>query len=119
MGTVTKRDLVCAIAEKCKCQQNTARDAVQALLDQIIVELSKGNRIELRDFGVFETRTREAHRARNPRTKETVAVPPRASVKFKAGRVMKDAIQKLVASPAAPDAPAAPAPDPPAAPGVV
>jgi nucleoid DNA-binding protein len=95
MATVTKRDLVSAVAETCGCQQNTARDAVQALLDQIIEELSSGNRIELRDFGVFETRTRDAHQARNPRTRETVDVPPRASVKFKAGRVMKDKIQVL------------------------
>ncbi len=95
MATVTKRDLVCAVAKKCSCQQNAARDAVQSFLDQIIEELSQGNRIELRDFGVLETRTRGGHKARNPRTKETVDVPPRASVKFKAGRVMKEKIQAL------------------------
>ena len=113
MATVTKRDLVCSVAKECNCQQNTARDAVQAFLDQIIKELSKGNRIELRDFGVLETRTREAHAARNPRTKQTVNVPPRASVKFKAGRIMKEQIQALVGQPgagaaeaAAPEAPA-------------
>jgi len=101
MATVTKRDLVCEVAKKCNCQQNTARDAVQAFLDQVIEELSLGNRIELRDFGVLETRTRGGHRARNPRTKETVDVPPRASVKFKAGRVMKQKIQALVQAPPA------------------
>jgi len=103
MATVTKRDLVCAVAKKCSCQQNMARDAVQSFLDRIIEELGQGNPIELRDFGVFETRTRSGHTARNPRTKETVRVPPRASVKFKAGRVMKQNVQGLAtAGPQAP-----------------
>lgn len=96
MGTVTKRDLVCAVAKAGGCHQKTARDAVQSFLDRVVEELSAGNRIELRDFGVFETHTRGGHAARNPRTKETVQVPPRASVKFKAGRVMKEKIQALV-----------------------
>ena len=101
MATVTKKDLVCAVAEKCDCQQNTARDAVQCFLDQVIHELGQGNRIELRDFGVFETRWRGGHRARNPRTKQTVDVPPRVSVKFKAGRVMKEKVQPLAQNPPA------------------
>jgi len=98
MATVTKKDLVTAVAKKCDCQQNAARDAVQCFLDQIIEELSLGNRIELRDFGVFETRTRGGHRARNPRTKQTVDVPARASVRFKAGRIMKEKVQALAGS---------------------
>jgi len=110
MATVTKRDLVCSVAKKCDCQQNTARDAVQAFLDQVIEELSQGNRIELRDFGVFETRTRGGHSARNPRTKETVSVPPRASVKFKAGRIMKESVQALVGGGAPVQAAAEPSP---------
>ncbi|MFW6157784.1 MAG: HU family DNA-binding protein [Planctomycetota bacterium] len=115
MATVTKRDLVSAIADACDCQQNTAHDAVQALLDQIIEELSNGNRIELRDFGVFETRTREAHTAHNPRTRETVHVPRRASVKFKPGRAMTRRVQALVEEPepaAPPQREAAPEPEP-------
>ena len=95
MATVTKRDLVCEVAKRCNCQQNTARDAVQSFLDQIVEDLGRGNRIELRDFGVFETRVREGHMARNPRTKETVPVPARTSIKFKAGRVMKEKVQPL------------------------
>ena len=95
MVTVTKKDMVCALAEKCGCQQSMARVAVQFFLDQIVAELSQGNRIELREFGVFETRTRSAHTARNPRTKEAVSVPARASVKFKAGHAMKEKIQVL------------------------
>ncbi len=106
MSTITKKDLVCAVAEKCGCQQSAARQTVQSFLDQIIEELSTGNRIELREFGVFDTRTRDAHMARNPRTKEAVSVPARASIKFKAGHAMKERIQMLVQG--APPAPAEP-----------
>ena len=59
MATVTKKDLVTAVAEKCGCQQSLARDAVQTFLDRIIAELGNNNRIELREFGVFEVRVRE------------------------------------------------------------
>jgi nucleoid DNA-binding protein len=116
--TITKRDLVCSVAEKCNCQQNVARDAVQCFLDQVIEELSLGNRIEIRDFGVFETRSRPKHIARNPRTKQPVEVPARASIKFKAGRVMKERIQELVAggSPVTAGAGAGSSPDVAAAP---
>ena len=99
MATITKKDLVSGVAKKCDCQQNTAREVVQSFLDQIIGELSLGNRIELREFGVFEVRTRAGRNARNPRTREAVYVPPRASVKFKPGRVMKEKIQALVKTP--------------------
>ena len=102
MATVTKKDLVCSVAEKCGCQQSIARVAVQSFLDQIVDELSQGNRIELREFGVFETRTRPAHNARNPRTKEAVSVPARASVKFKAGHAMKEKVQVLAQAAARP-----------------
>ena len=104
MATVTKKDLISAVSEKCGCQQSTARVAVQSFLDQIIEELSSNNRIELREFGVFETRTRDAHTARNPRTKEAVSVPARASVKFKAGHAMKEKVQAVVGSAPAPPA---------------
>ena len=107
MATVTKKDLICAVSEKCSCQQSAARLAVQSFLDQIIEELSNNNRIELREFGVFETRTRDAHMARNPRTKESVNVPARASVKFKAGHAMKQQVQAVIgvrAEPAPPPA---------------
>ena len=93
--TVTKKDLVSAVAERCNCQQNTAYDAVQTFLDTITIALSQGKRIELRDFGVFEPRRRDGHSARNPRTKAIVTVPARVSVKFKIGRAMREKVQAL------------------------
>jgi len=65
---------------------------VQNFLDEVISELAKGNRLEFRDFGVFETRIRAARTAQNPKTLEQVQVPAKRVVKFKMGRLMK---QKL------------------------
>ena len=55
----------------------------------IINELGKGNRLEFRDFGVFETKVRKARKAQNPKTLEPVEVPEKRTVKFKVGRLMK------------------------------
>ena len=63
---------------------------VQHLLDEITSELARNNRLEFRDFGVFEPRTREARPAQNPKTLEQVQVPAKRTVKFKMGRLMKD-----------------------------
>ncbi|MCK4851328.1 MAG: integration host factor subunit beta, partial [Phycisphaerae bacterium] len=67
---------------------------IQTFLDQIINELGKGNRLEFRDFGVFETKLRAARIAQNPKTLERVQVPPKRSVKFKTGRLMKMKLQR-------------------------
>ena len=58
-------------------------------LDEVIEELGRGNRLEFRDFGVFEIRERAARRAQNPKTLEQVEVPAKKTVKFKTGRLMK------------------------------
>jgi len=68
---------------------------IQAFLDEIINELSKGNRLEFRDFGVFETRTRTARTAQNPKTLEPVEVPAKRTVKFKMGRLLKQGLESL------------------------
>ncbi|MEY2786299.1 MAG: hypothetical protein RL277_2511, partial [Planctomycetota bacterium] len=61
-------------------------------LDEIIEELAKGHRLEFREFGVFEVRSRAARRAQNPRTLEKVAVPAKRVVKFKIGRTMREKV---------------------------
>ncbi|HQX36124.1 MAG TPA: HU family DNA-binding protein, partial [Microbacteriaceae bacterium] len=62
---------------------------IQAFLDAIIDELAAGNRLEFREFGVFESKERAARRAQNPRTLEKVQVPAKRIVKFKVGRMMR------------------------------
>ena len=68
------------------------KSIIQMFLDEIIGELSRGNRLEFRDFGVFEVKSRRARRAQNPRTLEKVQVPPKRVVKFKVGRVMRECV---------------------------
>ena len=58
--------------------------------DEIINELCQNNRLEFRDFGVFETRTRASRIAQNPKTLERVEVPAKRTVKFKMGRLMRE-----------------------------
>lgn len=94
MQTVTKRELVQRIAEKTGVQQISAKEVIQSFLDEIIAELAKGNRLEFRDFGVFEPKNKAHRVARNPRTGEQVEVPEKTTVKFKVGRLMKKKIQR-------------------------
>ena len=93
MHTVTKKELVDRIAEDTKSKHVLAKKIVQGFLDEIIEELSKGNRLEFRDFGVFEVRHRAARVAQNPKTLERVQVPAKRTVRFKAGRLMKQKLQ--------------------------
>ncbi|MCI0652488.1 MAG: integration host factor subunit beta [Planctomycetes bacterium] len=90
MRTITKRDLVQLIAERTKVQQQKAKEVIQHFLDEIITELANGNRLEFRDFGVFEPRKKAPRLARNPRTGDKIKVPEKVTVKFKAGRMMKE-----------------------------
>ena len=94
MRTVTKRDLVQAIAEETNVQQQKAKEVIQRFLDRIIDELAVGNRLEFRDFGVFEPKAKAPRIARNPRTGDKIHVPEKVTVKFKAGRMMKEKLQQ-------------------------
>lgn len=89
MRTVTKKELVNRIAEKTGVTKVVAKEVIQSFLDAIIDELAEGNRLEFREFGVFESRDRAARRAQNPRTLEKVDVPAKRIVKFKVGRMMR------------------------------
>ncbi len=93
MSTVTKKELIGRIAETTQTKRVTVKQIVQAFLDEIADELAKGNRLEFRDFGVFETKIRAARMAQNPKTLERVEVPARKTVKFKVGRLLKQHLQ--------------------------
>jgi len=90
--TVTKKDLVHRIAERTGETKVVTKQIVQMFLDEIVRELEYGNRLEFRDFGVFEVKARRARQAQNPRTLEKVEVPPKRVVKFKVGRVMRERV---------------------------
>ncbi len=92
MATITKKELIDRIADGTGHRRVQVKKVVQQFLDEIINELGKGNRLEFRDFGVFETKVRKARKAQNPKTLAPVEVPEKRTVKFKVGRLMK---QKL------------------------
>ena len=87
--TITKRELCERIAKRTGYAQVITKEIVQMFLDEIISELAKGNRMEFRNFGVFDTRLQPARKARNPRTDEVVDVPAKAVVCFKVGKTMQ------------------------------
>ena len=90
MSTITKKELISRIADRTQAKRILVKRIVQTFLDEIVVELRKDNRLEFRDFGVFETRTRASRTAQNPKTLERVEVPKKRTVKFKMGRLMRD-----------------------------
>jgi len=94
MATITKKELIDRIADATGDKRVLVKRVVQRFLDEVILELGNGNRLEFRDFGVFETKVRKARRAQNPKTLEPVEVPEKRAVKFKIGRLMK---QRLAA----------------------
>jgi integration host factor subunit beta len=93
MATISKKDIVNKIAEQTQAKKIVVRDVVQSFIDEMVSELAKGNRLEFRDFGVFEVRTRPPRIAQNPKTLEKVQVEAKRTVKFKMGRFMKQKIE--------------------------
>ena len=93
MSTTTKKDLIDRIAVQTGQERTAVKKTIQSFLNNVIVELSRGNRLEFRDFGVFEIRQRAPRIAQNPKTLERVPVPAKNTVKFKVGRLMKMALE--------------------------
>jgi nucleoid DNA-binding protein len=93
---MTKRDLVIRISNETGLVQQKVLVVVQKTLDYIAEALTKGEKVELRNFGVFEVKIRKARVGRNPNAPETdVPIPERAVVKFKAGKEMRDTVIHL------------------------
>src|SRR5436189_3656639 len=95
MATSTKKELIDRIADSTGYRRVQVKRVVQQFLDEVIGELGKGNRLEFRDFGVFETKVRKARKAQNPKTLEPVEVPEKRTVKFKVGRLMKQKLAEM------------------------
>ena len=94
--TLTKRDLVTRISDESGLIQQQVLDVVQKTLDYIAESLSKGDKVELRNFGVFEVKVRKARVGRNPNSPaKDVPIPQRAVVKFKPGKEMRAEVLKL------------------------
>lgn len=92
MSTITKKVLIDRIAENTSTKRVVVKPVVQSFLDEIMRELANDNRLEFRDFGVFQTSKRAARKAQNPKTLKQVEVCARRVVKFKMGRLMKQSL---------------------------
>jgi len=93
---MTKRDLVVRISTETGIVQQHVLDVVQKTLDYIAEAVAQGKKVELRNFGVFEVKIRKARVGRNPNAPANdVRIPPRAVVKFKPGKEMREAVLQL------------------------
>ena len=86
---MTKKDIVLRITDMTGIKQVDVKKIVQKTFDVIIDSLTRGEKVELRNFGVFKIKERRARFGRNPRTGQSVPVPPRKVVVFKPGLEMK------------------------------
>lgn len=90
---MTKKEIAIKIADETGIKQIVVKKIVQKTIDTMIEALSSGQTLELRNFGVFKVKERKARTGRNPRTGETVPVPPKKVVTFKPGLVMKQQVK--------------------------
>jgi len=90
--TMTKRELVIRVANRLGMTQSEVGKIVEATFESLSEALAHGKRWELRDFGVFEVKTRASRIGRNPRTGDQVPVPERRVVTFRPGKKMKEAV---------------------------
>ena len=97
MKTVTKRDLVVQISNETGMTQQQVFDVIQKTLDTITKTLSGGDEVVLRNFGSFQVRETKQKIGRNPNKPDTdVIIPPRAIVKFKPGKEMKERVANVL-----------------------
>lgn len=95
MPTITKKDLTFAVAKAVGCKRIIAAEAADSLFEVMRETLIRGDRIEVRGFGVFNVKdTKPKPAARNPRTGEIVHVPARRKTQFKPGLELKNALHK-------------------------
>jgi len=90
---MTKKDIVLKITDATGIKQVDVKKIVQKTFDVIVDALMQGDKVELRNFGVFKIKERRARFGRNPRTGESVPVPPRKVVVFKSGLEMKQKVK--------------------------
>ena len=90
---MTKKDIILRVADETNLKQIDVKKVVQKTFDFIVEALVRGEKIELRNFGVFKVKQRRSRTGRNPLTGQVVPVPPRKVVVFKPGLEMKQKIK--------------------------
>ena len=91
---MTKADLVETVAKEAEMTKKDAEQLVEIIFDSIVGTLNKGEKIELRGFGSFRVRERDARKGRNPKTGEAVDIPAKRVAYFKPGKELKELINK-------------------------
>ena len=91
---MNKSDLVAAIAEKAEMSKKDAEKALKAFEDVVTEELTNNGKVQLVGFGTFDVAERAAREGRNPQTGEAMHIPASKAPRFKAGKALKDAINK-------------------------
>ena len=91
---MNKQDLVASVAKQADLSKSKAAEAVDAVIDSIKKSLKKGDDVRLVGFGTFSVAKRAATTGRNPRTGEPIKIPASKQPKFKAGKELKEAVNK-------------------------
>lgn len=91
---MNKPDLIAAAAEKSGVSKKDTERVLNAAIDTIVATLSKGEKVQLSGFGIFEAKEREARVGRNPRTNETIQIPATRTPTFKPSKALKDTVAK-------------------------
>ncbi|MBQ4417985.1 MAG: HU family DNA-binding protein [Butyrivibrio sp.] len=92
--TMNKKELVAVVAQKAEVSKKDAEAVGNAFVEAVTDELKKGGKVQLVGFGTFEVTKRTARVGRNPRTSETIKIKASKAPKFKAGKALKDAVNK-------------------------
>ena len=91
---MNKADLIAKIAEEADLSKKSAEAALNAFIDAVEGAVKKGDKVQLVGFGSFEVRKRAARKGRNPQTKEEIKIPASKAPVFKAGKALKDLVNK-------------------------
>ena len=91
---MTKADLVKAVSEKANCPKKDAEMAINTVIDCITDAVAQGEKVQIVGFGTFEVRERGEKKCKNPRTGEQMITPAKKAPVFKAGKALKDAVNK-------------------------
>ncbi len=91
---MNKSELIAAIAAKTGETKKSAEATVNAFIETVTEALTKGDKVQLVGFGSFEVRKRAARKGRNPQTKEEIKIPASKAPVFKAGKALKDLVNK-------------------------
>ena len=91
---MNKAELIAEVAAKAGLSKKDSEKAVNAALDTITASLTGGEKVQLVGFGVFDVKTRGTRMGRNPKTKEEIEIPASRVPQFKAGKALKEAVDK-------------------------